>query len=173
MAIENVEIEFTESEAVMQKYRTVTDWSLEDEHEVVNAYFLVPVRFRVANSDLYGWTGKQGGAHNTSTVPILLPGFRTLESVRECRQYDGPVGLDPWESGEWAITLRRDGERIVAKSRGTRQSGAAEFAAWERACFEYQKKVRDYLLREFPALIRHPDLGSWFRGEVDLPETWA
>jgi hypothetical protein len=38
------------------------------------------------------------------------------------------------------------------------------------ACIDFSQRVRRCLVARVPVLTQHPDLGPWFREEVDLPD---
>jgi len=147
----------------------------EDDGLIIYHRFYADVGVSVDGVELYGWQDRfdDNASHFTLKVPLLVTAFGILDAVRESRRCDDLVSFDPEEFGEWSMAFRRNPGDIAVRSRLTKQSATAPFDEWERACLTFQQEVRAFLLAEFPALIQHPELGSWFRGEVDLPESWT
>jgi len=132
--------------------------------------FWVPVRFTVGDAEIFGDVAQPGWQR----LPLLGVALSFVGCPREAL-IQGRSESDPWEYGIGVVTFERFADTIVVYSQFTRQSGQAGYEELARACTEFTRHVRAYLLPLFPELWNYPndeDLREWLRGEVDIPRWW-
>lgn len=121
--------------------------------------FRAPVRFRVSGSDVFAATRADRTTEVWSQQALL--GFATavrdtVSSLKPGDRRDVAIG----DSG--TLTLERRGDLLSIRFNTSSMSHHAPWEEVRRAFSNFAERVRLLLLRECPAIRRHPEWPRWF-----------
>jgi len=130
-----------------------------------HTFFEMPVYFEVDDVSLL-----------SSPLPLfgMANGLEwTLSIVKHAGAWDLVVGLG-------ALYLQLDGNVLSILNPHLRSAVWAPIGDVDEASAKFSKSVRAFMLKEFPSLDEHRQIGWWFRGEPPpndrfqrwLPEPW-
>jgi hypothetical protein len=154
---------------------------LADLDRLRDGFFVFPIRFQLGGVDLLASVDSVGETFVPwLPAPIVDRAIASLIAVDEA--WDGSVVEDDPDEYGASLIWRRCGDAIevesalgaptIETSASILPCGRAPYAELRAACLAFGAKVRTYLLDALPALADHPEAGTWFRGEVEVPETY-
>ena len=68
--------------------------------------------------------------------------------------------------GSLKLTFAMSGDEVTVREEYYSKEGRAPHEELVEAWQRFSSEAREFLLREFPDLVKHPGVGAWFRGEV-------
>lgn len=153
----SVELYFHADPEVIQATRaahpSVLDWS---EGLVAHVWFEMPITLRVNDVDILEF---KGGPYPAPILGFADFGLRALAGLTSEKQANILVPGDGW------VVIRLENSTAVISSSGTRVEARIEVNELVDAWHAFAENVRELLVREFPDLANHLELGRFFRRE--------
>ena len=147
-----ISLDFEVDRSVVRRDRSFNPGSA-DMSLLRHSYFDMPVRFSIGDIELI----------DGATIPIYTMAADGLEDLRNLPK-TRRVTMQPPVIGGFVLEMDGDDVIIFTPSHGGREA-RVPYADLLRAWEAFASKVRSFLVREFPELREHPQMGAWLRGE--------
>lgn len=115
--------------------------------------FQAQVRLEIDGVELLDWVG-------TPLFWMASVGLEVLERLRTSRYEEMII-----PEGSYQLAFQVDNGNVMVRELEKERIAATTYDALRQAWEAFAEKTRVFLLGQFPALVRHPEVGAWFRGE--------
>ena len=144
-----VSIDFQIDPEVLAKYRTLKP-TKEDMGVISHIWLRMPIRLVVGGVTILDWAG----------LPLFHMAYDALYILNALPEHGRDMITLP---GDGSLLLEMEGNEVAITVPDRVRTGRADYSEVLTAWEDFSRRVRSFLLREFPDFRDHPQLGSWFR----------
>jgi hypothetical protein len=136
-----------------------------------NPFELIPVRIRIGDADLLGYveeTEHEPPEWRWARLGVLDVAKWGLLSIRRARETGRYVyELGPYGDTGSALLFKTLGDDMLIHSTMTERTARISYDRLAEAWEEFAERVREYTIKDFPAMTNEPGWGEWLAGNPD------
>jgi len=147
-----VSLEFRMNDYYREKMRAV-DPLVHDAASFRHVILQAQVRLAIDGVQLLDWIG----------APLFWMASVGIEVLRQLPATGYEEMIIP--EGSYELTFQMNNGDVIVREVEEGRAATTTYGALREAWEAFAERVRTFLLGEFPTLVRHPQVGAWFRGE--------